>query len=109
LEGETPPPGAGFETDTLPEPAVAKSCVVKFTVNCDELTNVVARGLPFQFTTEVCTKPVPATLTAKGPIVPAVALGGVNPVMVGAPFATGLTTNVSALEGPPGSGFETVT
>ena len=108
LEGETPPPGAGLETDTPPEPAVARSCVVKFTINCDELTKVVARGLPFQLTAEVCTKPVPATLTAKGPIVPAAALGGVKPVMVGAPFATGLTTNVSALDVPPGKGFATV-
>ena len=88
---------------------MARSCVVKFTVSCDALTKVVARGLPSQFTTDVCTKPVPATLTVNGPIVPAVALGGLNPVMVGAPFATGLTTRVSALDAPPGDGFATVT
>jgi len=95
-------------TDTLPEPWVARSSVVKFTIICDELTNVVSRGLPFQFATAVGAKFVPAILTVKGPIVPAVVLGGVNEVIAGAPLGTGFTTNVSAFELPPGSGFTTV-
>jgi hypothetical protein len=83
--------------------------VVKLTVSWAELTNVVSRALPFQFTTEVGTKPVPATLTMNGPAVPAVTFGGLNEVIVGAPFASGLMMNVIALEVPPGSGFTTVT
>lgn len=108
MEGETPPPGAGFETETLPNPCAARSCAVKFTISWLELTNVVSRGLPFQFTADVGTKPVPATLTANGPMLPAVALGGENDVIAGAPLAKGVTTNVKAFEVPPGSGFTTV-
>ena len=32
-------------------------------VNCELLTNVVARALPFQFTTDPETKPVPFTVS----------------------------------------------
>ena len=41
-------------------------------------------------------------------MLPAAALGGVKPVIAGAPLATGLTMNVTALEVPPGAGFTTV-
>src|SRR5262249_39656000 len=56
---ETPPPGAGLETviDTVPMVATSEAGIDA--VNCALLTNVVDRGLPFQFTTDVGANPAP--------------------------------------------------
>lgn len=43
----------------------AVSAGVIAAVSCVELTNVVARGEPFQFTTRPCAKPVPFTVRVK--------------------------------------------
>src|SRR6266513_986198 len=47
---ERPPPGLGLSTVTEAVLAVAMSDARMLTVNCELLTNVVARAPPFQFT-----------------------------------------------------------
>jgi hypothetical protein len=103
---EVPPPGAGFVTVTLTEPAAAISAAVMDAVNFVPLTNVVVVAVPLKFTTEDGTKLVPFTVSVKA-AVPAVALVGEIEVMVG----TGLlTANGEAPDvPPPGAGFVTVT
>jgi hypothetical protein len=59
---DVPPPGVGFTTVTDAVPALAISAALIFAVSCDLLTNVVSRGLPFKFTTDPETKPVPFTV-----------------------------------------------
>jgi hypothetical protein len=77
------PPGAGFVTVTLTVPAVAISAAVIAAVNCVALANVVVLAAPFNFTTDVDTKPVPLTVRVKA-APPAVALAGEREVSVGA-------------------------
>src|SRR5258708_7356193 len=60
---DTPPPGLGLLTVTVAVPATTTSAAEIDAVNCELLTNVVARALPFQFTTEPDTKPVPFTVS----------------------------------------------
>src|SRR4030095_14014808 len=59
---EVPPPGLGLNTVTEAVLAVAMSEAKMLAVNCELLTKVVVRSLPFQFTTEPGTKPVPFTI-----------------------------------------------
>ena len=56
---DVPPPGTGFATVMLAVPVVATSAAGTFAVNCDALTKVVARALPFQFTVAPETNQVP--------------------------------------------------
>jgi hypothetical protein len=58
---EVPPPGLGFTTVTEAVPAWAMSEARILAFNREELTRVVALGLPFQFTTEAESNPVPFT------------------------------------------------
>jgi hypothetical protein len=60
---EIPPPGAGFVTVIEAVVAEAVSEAEMLAVTCDSLTSLVGRGLPFQFTTEPETKPVPLTVS----------------------------------------------
>ena len=62
---DVPPPGAGEKTLTLATPAVAMSAAPIAALSCVLLTNVVGRELPFHFTTEDDTKPVPFTVSVK--------------------------------------------
>ena len=62
---DAPPPGPGFTTVTDDVPAEAISVCGTLAVSFDELANTVARGLPFQFTTEPATNPVPVTVSVK--------------------------------------------
>ena len=62
---EIPPPGVGLTTATDAVPAVAMSEAEMLAVSCESLTYVVARALPFQFTVEPATKPVPFTVSVK--------------------------------------------
>ena len=62
---EVPPPGAGLNTVTEPEPAAARSGAVIAAVSCVLLTKVVVRAVPFQFTMEPETNPVPFTVSVK--------------------------------------------
>src|SRR5579864_5741916 len=87
---ELPPPGAGFETVTRTVRVVAMSEAGIAAVNFVGLTNVVARALPFQFTTELATKPAPFKLNVNaGPP------GGV------APGTSGLLRNGTGLDCAP--------
>jgi hypothetical protein len=62
---DVPPPGTGFETETRADRAVTRSDAKIAAVNLAGLTNVVTRALPFQFTMEPCTNPVPFTVSVK--------------------------------------------
>jgi hypothetical protein len=59
---DVPPPGEGLVTVIFPVAFTATSAAKIADVSCDPLTNVVALGLPFQFTTELDTNPVPFTV-----------------------------------------------
>src|SRR5262249_28454652 len=61
-ELDVPPPGAGFVTVTVAEPAVAISAAEMAAVSWVALTNVVVLAAPLNFTTDVDTKPVPFTV-----------------------------------------------
>ena len=103
---DVPPPGEPFTTVTEAVPAVAMSAAEMEAVSTVLLEKVVVRGAPFQFTTEVVTKPEPLTVSVKA-TPPAVALlGEIEPIA-----GTGLLiVNVFAFDVPPPGGlFTTVT
>jgi hypothetical protein len=62
---DDPPPGLGFATVTEAVLAMAMSEARMLAVNWEPLTKVVASALPFQFTTDPETKPVPFTVRMK--------------------------------------------
>jgi hypothetical protein len=72
---DVPPPGAGFATVTLAVEAAATSVELMLAVSCDALTNVVERGEPFQFTTELATKLAPRTVRLKPELPGAITFG----------------------------------
>ena len=74
---DTPPPGLGLTTVTVAVDATAISLARIVAVNCEPLTKVVALALPFQFTTELVTKPVPFTVSVK-PGVPGATDAGIK-------------------------------
>ena len=91
------------------EPAVARSAARIVACSWVALTNVVARGLPFQSTAEAATKLVPFTVRVRPPV-PALASLGDSELIVGTGFGGMLIVNVSALEvPPPGLGEKTRT
>lgn len=103
---DVPPPGPGFTTVTDAVPGLAIRAAVTVAVSCVDETNVVVSAVPFQFTVEVETKFVPATVKVNcAP--PAVAQVGLIELVVG----TGLLiVKVCGLDvPPPGLGLETVT
>ena len=69
-----------------------------------------ARGVPLKVAVEPVTKLVPVTVRAK-PALPATAVLGAKPVMVGTGLGTGAVTVkvATAVVPPPGAGFVTVT
>ena len=84
-----------------------------------ELTKVVVSGAPFHatvdpaicvtpFTTTGATYPEPFTVRTKVPL-PGETDVGERLAIKGVPFWTGLIIKLDASEGPPGSGFDTVT
>ncbi len=79
---ETPPPGAGLDTVTRIVPALAMSAARIDALNCVELTKIVLRGLPFQFTIDPDTKLAPLTVRTKF-AAPAEALDGASEVSPG--------------------------
>src|SRR6516225_4464056 len=72
---EVPPPGPMFVTVIAAVPAFATSEAVTLAVTCEALTNVVGRGLWFQFTVDPATNPAPFTVIAMGPLPGDVASG----------------------------------
>jgi hypothetical protein len=60
------------------------------------LTKVVVRGLPFQRTTALLTKPVPLTVSVNA-VPPAVALVGESDVSAGTGFTSSLIVKTAAL------------
>src|SRR6266478_9867995 len=98
---EAPPPGDELNTVTWAIPAAAISLAGIEAVNCVLFTNVVARSLAFQRTTEPATKFMPFTIRVKA-APPAVALFGERNAIWGTEFPAALTMlNVKALETPP--------
>src|SRR5271155_4898103 len=105
---EVPPPGAGFVTVIFAVPAVAMSLAKIAAVSCIEPTNVVTRGLPFQFTLELLMKPPPVTVSVNA-APPAATDEGLRFETVGAGFAGASMKNVMSFEmPPPGAGVTTV-
>jgi hypothetical protein len=76
-----PPPGIGFTTLTTAVPEVAMSDAGTVPVSWEPLTKVVANDLPFQFTTEPGTKPLPFTVREK-PAPPGAVLVGTSGVLI---------------------------
>lgn len=103
---DVPPPGGGFVTVTLIEPAVTRSPAVIAAVTCVALTNVVVLGFPLKFTTEPEINFVPFTVNVN-PAPPTIALAGERVVIVG----NGLFTANGEFPDvpPPGAGLVTVT
>jgi hypothetical protein len=60
---DVPPPGLGLTTVTEAVPMLAMSEARMLAVSRELLTKVVVRGLPFHFTTEPETNPVPFTVS----------------------------------------------
>jgi len=85
---EVPPPGLGLTTVTEAVLAVAMSEARMLTVNCELVTKVVVRALPFQFTTDPDTNPVPFTVSVNPPPPGATASGTRGWLMSGTGFAT---------------------
>src|SRR4029077_4942944 len=100
---DVPPHGVATVIEAVP--AVAISAAGTVAVSCVAETNVVASGLPFQFTVDPETKLVPLTVSVScGP--PAPVQVGLSELIVG----TALIVNVCAFDvPPPGVGFTTVT
>ncbi len=62
-EFEYPPPGAGFDTFTKARLAVVMSEARMAAVNCEALTKVVTRTLPFHRIVAPLTNPAPSTVS----------------------------------------------
>ena len=77
-------------------------------VNCELLTNVVARVLSFQFTSAPETNPVPFTVRTNA-AVPAVAFPGESELIVGTGFGALITKAALPEVPPPGAALNTVT
>jgi len=88
----------GFTTVTGAVPAVAISAAGTVAVSCVTETNVVASGLPFQFTVEPVTKFVPFTVNVNcGP--PAVAQVGLSELIVGLALTVITSVALAVLQG----------
>ena len=98
LDVAPPPQELGFTTVIGAVPAVAMSDAGTVAVTCVEDTNVVASGIPFQFTVEVETKFVPFTVNVNcAP--PAVAQVGLSELIVGRALIVITRVAVEALQG----------
>src|SRR5207342_3452202 len=62
-DGDTPPPGVGWNTETAAVPTAATSAAEMAARSCEALTYVVERFAPFHRTTDDCTKFVPFTVS----------------------------------------------
>jgi hypothetical protein len=93
-----PPQELGFTTVIEAVPAVAMSDAGTVAVTCVEDTNVVASGVPFQFTVEVETKFVPFTVNVNcAP--PVAAQVGLSELIVGRALIVITRVAVAVLQG----------
>ena len=98
LDVAPPPQELGFTTVIEAVPAVAMSDAGTVAVTCVEDTNVVASGVPFQFTVEVETKFVPFTVNVNcAP--PAVVQVGLSELIVGRALIVITRVAVAVLQG----------
>jgi hypothetical protein len=103
---DVPPPGAGFDTETMFVPPVAVSAAMIAACKLVLETNVVVRAPAFHRTVEEGTKFVPVTVIVDA-APPAREEVGLIDAIVGAGL---LVVNGTPLEvPPPGTGFRTVT
>jgi hypothetical protein len=98
-ELDVPPPGVGFTTVIAAVPGDAMSAAVIAAVNWVALTNVVVRGLPFQFAVDPFMKLVPVSVNVNA-APPAPVVAGEIAVSVGTGFGA-VIVKVSALDVVP--------
>src|SRR5205823_3862362 len=90
---DVPPPGAGLTTVICAVPAAAMSAAAIAAVSCVAEPYVVARGVPFQRTTEPGMNPLPVTASVNaGP--PTVAVAGLRLVTVGTGLGVAASVHV---------------
>jgi hypothetical protein len=95
---DNPPPGLGFATVTEAVLAMAMSEARMLAVNWEPLTKVVARALPFQFTTDPETNPVPFTVKVNLDPPGAVASGTRGWLINGTGFAVPVVADVAVTD-----------
>ena len=64
---ETPPPGAGFATDTVAVPGADRKPAGIAALSSVALTNVVTQFVPFHWTCEAAMNPLPLTDNVNAP------------------------------------------
>jgi hypothetical protein len=100
-----PPPGDGLVTVTISEALPETSLAGSAAFSSVPLTNVVTSAVPFQFTTDAITNPLPVTSSVKGPD-PATTLAGLTVLTTGLGL---LTVNDNGPDvPPPGAGLLTL-
>src|SRR5262249_17859627 len=90
---DAPPPWPGLTTVTEAVVALAMSEARIVVVNCEVETNVVARVLPLQFTTDPDTNPVPFTVSVN-PAPPGATTSGIRGWLIS---GTGFTAPVGGV------------
>jgi len=105
---EVPPPGAGLTTVNGLFPAVATSAAVIWAFNILELTKVVARALPFHWTTEALMKLPPLSVNSNAAL-PSTTCEGDRLASVGTGFGPTTVSVTDPDMPPPGAGLKTVT
>ena len=103
-----PPSGVGENTVIVAVPADAIFAAGTSADNCVLLLYVVVSAVPFHFTVDVFTKPVPVTTIVNEPP-PGVALPGLSAVSTGTGLLLEIIKGCGTLDPPPGAGFTTAT
>ena len=98
---EVPPPGVGLVAVTAYVPTVATAEAGTRAVTCVAETRVVTRAVPLKVITVLLRKPVPFTVSVK-PALPATAVLGTRPVIVGAVLGTITAKEAVLVAVPPG-------